>query len=262
MKRNYLKEYYKNKLIKLLFEGNPPTPWQPPTQSQDPNQFIPRFDPNDSGNPIDFSPFEEADPSDGGTGNRPDSGPNPHNPAFRPNGVPPGSWHPVPGSNPPKYYHDLGNGYGQGYRWNPTEQRYEPDPEPTRIPQNYPGYQSSPMGIPVNEGDQHYTDPNGNLYRRDSGGKVYYWDRTTGRWVEITDPTYLPRTPKWITPNGASPSGLGTWPTFIPNPYYTPDIIPDPVRPTTPGVRDRFRGIIDQIRDRFRKPPVNPPNPL
>lgn len=250
MKRNHLKEYYKNKLMQeLLFEGNPPTPWQPPTQSQDPQ--IPRFDPNDSGNPIDFSPFGEADPSESTPSNRPDSGPNPHSPVFRPNGVHPDTWHPIPGTNPPKYYHDLGNGYGQGYRWNPTEGRYEPDSEPTRIPQNYPGYQVNPGMIPVNQGEQHYTDPSGNLYMRDSNGTVYYWDRNTGAWVEITDPTYLPRTPKWITPSGHSPSGLGRYPMFIPNPFYSPlspgepgYVAPFGPRPRRPG----FGGIIDRFR--------------
>jgi len=251
MKKNYLKEFYKNKLFNLIFEAmGPPTPYQPPTQSQDPQ--IPRIDPNDTqhGAPLEW----EIDPDDIRP-ERPSTPANPHNPVYRPNGIPSDKWHPIPGTNPPKYYHDLGNGYGQGYRWNPTTQQFEPYGSPTIIPQNMPGGLPVPTGIPVPNGGQVYTDPNGNLYLRDPNGTIYYWDNGTNRWVEITDPSYLPVKPMWNSP---SPGPMGT-PGFIPNPLYVRP--PDYSHPIGPlPRRPGFGGIVDRFNP-FYRPYMRPPVP-
>jgi hypothetical protein len=240
MKSNYLKEYYKNKLMNLIFEAappGPPVPWQPPEEQ--PNQFNPNFNPD-----VEW----EIDPDDV-TPQRPEQPINPHSPVFRPNGINPNQWHLIPNSNPPTYYHDLGNGYGQGYRWNPDAGRWEPHGSPQVIPQSMPGGLPTPTGIPVPNGGQVYTDPNGNLYLRDPNGTIYYWDSGTNRWVEITDPSYLPTKPVWRNPNAPGPGGTpNPTPGFIPNPMATPNPSATPSAPS--GPRPGFGRFFDRFRGR------------
>lgn len=259
MKRNKrnksLKEHFKNKLMRLIFEGGgPPIPWQPPEESPEPE--IPTFlDPNETGQPIpfDMSPLLNPDPEDI-LPERPREPPNPHSPSFRPNLIPADRWHQIPNSNPPRYFHDLGNGYGQTYQWNPDTGQYEPAGIGPIAP-GLPGHMQTPEVIPIPAGGEIYRDNNGNLYLRTPDGKIYYWDGTGNNWRPITDPVYLPKKPVWSTPNFLQPGspgvpasipGGGGGLQYIPNPnYIAPITDPTAVPRGWPGwgTLDRYRGM-------------------